>query len=185
MKDHIEQNEFLDFVTDDWRKRKVWAEPLTEQVRILKASIDDVQFGELAVVGLAKYARQHPPIIVIPPSRPGKPLTLLDIAKAKRIAKAKVQARHATLVKKAVAFDHIVSQMDDMLVYGKPLSDCTKSDLLKAASQSDVAANKSTFNGVFYRQLAGILENGETVRESNHRNEIVALLSHTYPKEDA
>lgn len=82
---------------------------------------------------------------------------------------------------KARQFGRIVEMLDAHMVDGQLLGDCTKGDLLRAASAAEAVAGEATMNAQFYRLLAGMLpEHGVTVRQANNRKEVVALLTATF-----
>lgn len=81
---------------------------------------------------------------------------------------------------KARAFDRVVEKLDHERVGDKLLGDCTKADLLRAAVSAEQIAGQMTINAAFYRLMADLVPQGQTVRQSNKRGDIVALLTTTF-----
>jgi hypothetical protein len=80
---------------------------------------------------------------------------------------------------KVNAFDRIIEMLDHHNVNGKPLGDCRRADLLRAATENLSRADDLTVNAALYKQLANMIGNG-TVREYRDRAGIVALLTTTF-----
>ena len=95
----------------------------------------------------------------------------------KRSREARV--RHETRAEKVKAFDRIVELLDHHDVNGKPLGDCRRADLLRAATANVMRAEELSVNAALYKQLAGMVGDG-TVREYRDRAGVVALLTTTF-----
>lgn len=90
-----------------------------------------------------------------------------------------IKAAHAARSEKVKAFDRIVEMLDHHIVNGKPLGDCRRSDLLRAAMENVSKAEDLTVQATLYRQLASMIGDG-TVREYRDRAGVVALLTTTF-----
>lgn len=80
---------------------------------------------------------------------------------------------------KVKAFDRIVEMLDHHSVNGKPLGDCRRADLLRAATENLSRADDLTVHAALYKQLASMIGDG-TVREYRDRAGVVALLTTTF-----
>lgn len=86
-------------------------------------------------------------------------------------------------IEKSKQFDRIVEMLDHEMVGDKLLGDCTKADLLRAAVGAEQKAGEMTLQAAFYRLLADLVPHDQTVRQSNKRGDIVALLTHNFKEE--
>lgn len=88
-------------------------------------------------------------------------------------------ARKIERDQKVKAFNRIVEMLDHHDVNGKPLGDCRRGDLLRAATENLSQADDLTVQAALYKQLAGMIGDG-TVREYHDRAGVVALLTTTF-----
>lgn len=84
---------------------------------------------------------------------------------------------------KAKAFSRIVERLDSQIVGDKPLGDCFRGDLLRAAVESETKAGQLTADAALFRQLAALI-GAKSVRAFVDRGKVIALLTSTY-SEDA